>query len=70
MNTIPLISHRLFVAAIKDANGLPSEGAPTEAILSLLQPPDSSTFEAVDYPPRASGVATGRAPATAGDAEI
>jgi hypothetical protein len=66
MNSLPLISHHLFVAAIKEDNESPPKYAPGKTVLDLPETtrPDAAEHHRVQ--PSQTDPVTGAIPARAG----
>lgn len=50
MNSLPLISHRLFVAAVSEADGAPAKSRRTPEVIHLAADPDVISPDHADYP--------------------
>jgi hypothetical protein len=66
MSSLPLISHRLFVAAIKEENGLPPKQPPGQTLLELPETMTLVSGRSIQGETPPPGAAPGVLPARAG----
>jgi hypothetical protein len=66
MSSLPLISHRLFVAAIKEEHGLPPEHPRSKALIDLPETTTLVSDRSIRGEPPPPGAAAGVLPARTG----
>ena len=69
MNSLPFISHHLFVAAIQEEPGLPPKHAPSKIVIDLPEPARPGPGQPDHGEPPRPGPTSGASPARAGICE-